>query len=483
MPSHAQLRRFSVIAPRLPRYTSYPPADCFGTGVSAEDYAHWLARIPPGSEVSIYLHVPFCRRLCWFCAARTQGLPAGPAGASAADRLLSSYVAALLAEIAMLREALPEGIRARRILWGGGTPTVLAPADIARLAEALRAAVPLAEGGSFTVEVDPNDIDPARMDALASAGVTRVAVGLQDAHAEVQSLIGRAMPADTLAATVAGLRARGIAGLDMSLLYGLPRQDHARIEATTRMLLSFSPDRIAVLPYRHAPAMARRQSVIPIADLPAPDERAALFKTARQVLRQQGYVPLGIDHFAHPRDGLVQAARDGQLRRGFQGYDAPGTDMVLGLGASAISRLPQGYAQNYTRTTDYLRAVDSRGIATEKGHRLSEEDRLRGRMIEMLLCDFRIDSARLAAEGFGPSRRIAALLASLRESFPADLHPTWQTPGATGAPADDGTQGSPFILANTTQSNPRLLAALTVARPARPRVRAIARHLDRYTDR
>ena len=440
MNQYSQLRRFGLFDANVPRYTSYPPATQFANDVTPAHYASWLSQIPAGAPVSIYLHVPFCRRLCWFCACRTQG--------TSTLAPVSAYVDTLIQEIATLRDALPQGVVAQRIHWGGGTPTLLPPADIARLAAAVAEAFPTSGTSEISVEIDPNEIDNTRLDAFAAIGMNRASIGVQDFDPEIQKIIGREQSYEVTRAAVDGLRARGITSLNTDLLFGLPRQSLAGITASMEMLLSLNPDRVALFGYAHVPWMAKRQALIPTEDLPTPEARLSLFETAEKILRSDGYDSIGIDHFARPTDSLAKAAKAGHLRRNFQGYTDDTCDVLLGLGASAISRLPQGYAQNAPSTAAYQKAARAGAFATTRGHTFAAEDTLRARMIEMLMCDFAISIAQLQAEGFGPEPHIAALLDQTVRHFEGQV-----------TRSEDGIE---------------------IARSARPLTRLIARHLDAY---
>ncbi|QBY01645.1 oxygen-independent coproporphyrinogen III oxidase [Rhodophyticola sp. CCM32] len=382
-----QLRRLGLFDSKVPRYTSYPPATKFSNDVTGDVFADWVRAIPPGSRISAYVHVPFCRRLCWFCACRTQGVRS--------DEPVAAYLASVKSEIALLRQILPEGVELVRLHFGGGTPTLMSPDMLADLANTLTDTLPLAEGAEFSVEIDPNEIDAARLDALATAGMNRASIGVQDFDPAIQQIIGRIQSYDITRDVVEMLRARGIRSLNADILFGLPDQSQARISETVQMLLSLAPDRVALYGYAHVPWMAKRQAMIPTDTLPTPEERLALFETARKLFVWDGYAEIGIDHFARPGDGLERAARTGHLRRNFQGYTTDTCDVLLGIGASSISRFPQGFAQNVSGTAAYQKAVRAGVLATGRGHIHSGEDILRARMIEMLMCDFRIDSAEL----------------------------------------------------------------------------------------
>jgi len=406
----AQLARFGLFDARVPRYTSYPTAPHFSAAVGPATLADWIAALPEGATISLYLHVPFCRRLCWFCACRTQGSPS--------DDPVVAYAGDVLAEIAAVRALLPAGVTLSRLHWGGGTPTMLPPAAIRRLAAAIAAAFPFAPGAEFSVEIDPNEIDGPRLDALAEAGMNRASIGVQDFDPAIQQVIGRDQSYDATKAAVDAIRARGVRSLNADILYGLPHQTPARIADSVQRLLSLSPDRVALYGYAHVPWMARRQVMIPTDAIPTPQERLRLFETARDLFLWDGYDEIGIDHFARPGDGLAVAARTGRLRRNFQGYTDDAAPVLLGLGASAISRFPAGYAQNAARTSDYVRAVREGRLAVERGHVFRGEDRLRARMIEALMCDFRIDRDALS-EGYGvTAERVDAILRAVADRFP-----------------------------------------------------------------
>jgi oxygen-independent coproporphyrinogen-3 oxidase len=405
-----QLRRLGLFDSKVPRYTSYPPATKFSNDVSARDFVDWIGAIPPGSKISAYVHVPFCRRLCWFCACRTQGVRS--------DEPVIAYLESVKSEIALLRDVLPEGVELARLHYGGGTPTLMSPAMLTDLTDALTDVLPLADGAEFSVEIDPNEIDAARLDALAAAGMNRASIGVQDFNNDIQQIIGRIQSYDVTRDAVEMLRARGITSLNADILFGLPDQSQARISETVQMLLSLVPDRVALYGYAHVPWMAKRQAMIPTDTLPSPEERLSLFDTARRLFMWDGYAEIGIDHFARPGDGLEVAARQGRLRRNFQGYTDDTCDVLLGLGASSISRFPQGFAQNDAGTAAYQKAVRAGEMATGRGHAFKGDDILRARMIEMLMCDFRIDSAEIK-NNFGlSSAELDSIYAGAVKAFP-----------------------------------------------------------------
>ncbi|MDE3080517.1 MAG: oxygen-independent coproporphyrinogen III oxidase [Paracoccaceae bacterium] len=440
MTQESQLVQFGLFDARVPRYTSYPTAPHFDASVGATQFADWVRAIPAGSAISLYMHVPFCRRLCWFCACRTQG--------TSSDEPVRAYAEVLKAEISLLKANLAPGVTLSRLHWGGGTPTLL-PADlITELTGTIFDLAPLGPGGEFSVEIDPNEIDAPRLDALAAAGMNRASIGVQDFDIEIQKTIGRDQTYEVTRDAIAEIRARGVKSLNADILYGLPHQTPARISDSVQKLLSLSPDRVALYGYAHVPWMARRQVMIPSDAMPRPEERLDLFETARKLFLWDGYREIGIDHFARPEDGLAVAQAEGALRRNFQGYTDDTAPVLIGIGASSISRFPQGYAQNASATSAHTRAIREGQFSTHRGHVFTDDDRLRGRIIEALMCDFRVSSAEI-------------------------LRDFNVTPGALNE-----------MYSRAMDAFPRMLAldqgGLSIPEHARPLTRMIARAFDAY---
>ncbi len=409
MKQESQLSRLGLFDARVPRYTSYPTAPHFSPAVGASQFENWIRAIPAGSSISLYMHVPFCRRLCWFCACRTQG--------TQSDDPVIAYSEVLLAELRMLKDRLAPGVTLSRLHWGGGTPTLM-PADMMRrVAGAVFDAVPMGPGAEFSVEIDPNEIDDARMDALAESGLNRASIGVQDFDPEIQKVIGRDQSYEITKRAVEMIRDRGVASLNADILYGLPHQTTGKISESVQKLLSLSPDRVALYGYAHVPWMARRQTMIPSEHLPTPQERLELFETARKLFVADRYEEIGIDHFALPTDGLSTAQQAGKLRRNFQGYTDDLAPVLVGMGASSISRFPQGFAQNASATSAHTGAIRDGRFSTARGHEFTAEDKLRSRLIEALMCDFRIDTAEILRD-FDISRaRLMQMFADAAKQF------------------------------------------------------------------
>ncbi|WP_406648210.1 oxygen-independent coproporphyrinogen III oxidase [Aliisedimentitalea scapharcae] len=416
MTQKSQLAKLGLFDAKVPRYTSYPTAPHFHNDVGPDLYADWISQITPGSQVSLYVHVPFCRRLCWFCACRTQG--------TQSDAPVRAYLEVLKAELTLLGQHLPEDVSLSRLHWGGGTPTLLAPDMMTDLAQAIREVAPLAPDAEFSVEIDPNEIDDARLDALAAAGMNRASIGVQDFDDEIQQTIGRIQGFDITREAVEKIRARGIYSLNADILFGLPHQTQARMTESVQKLLSLNPDRVALYGYAHVPWMARRQTMIPSEALPTPEARLDLFETARKLFTWDGYAEIGIDHFATQEDGLTIAQKAGNLKRNFQGYTDDQSDVLLAVGASSIARFPQGYAQNAPATSAHTKAIREGRFSTSRGHVFQGEDKLRSRLIEALMCDFRIDSQEILSTFDISAEKLAAMFSNVDREFPNMLRVT-----------------------------------------------------------
>ena len=416
MVTQTQLTQLGLFDAKVPRYTSYPTAPHFNNDVGPDTYVQWIKALPEDGEISLYVHVPFCRRLCWFCACRTQG--------TQSDAPVEAYLKTLLSELDMLARHLPEGTRLSRLHWGGGTPTLLQPKMMTELATKIAQIAPFAQNYEFSVEIDPNEIDEARLDALAAAGMNRASIGVQDFDEGIQQSIGRLQSFDITRNAADMIRARGIQSLNADILFGLPYQTNEKITQSVQKLLALSPDRVALYGYAHVPWMAKRQQMIPSDALPTPQERLGLFETAARLFEWDGYDAIGIDHFARPEDGLAKAARAGTLRRNFQGYTDDTAAALIGVGASSISRFAQGFAQNAPATGAHTAKIREGRFSISRGHTFSAEDKLRGRMIEALMCDFEINAEELRRD-FGLSQaEVGRRFADVARGYDGLLHVT-----------------------------------------------------------
>ena len=381
------LRRHGLFDAKVPRYTSYPPANHFGRDVGADVQCDWIAAVPQGESVSVYIHIPFCRRLCWFCACRTQG--------TRTMRPVEAYVEHLLTEIAQVKRLLPNGITMGRLHLGGGTPTILSAATMARLLQAVFDAFDRNTDFEFSVEIDPTDAAPDLLQTLIDFGMNRASIGVQDFADHVQKAIGRPQSLDQTKFVAEFLRGAGLPSLNVDLLYGLPHQTPDSFRRTLDHVTDLAPDRLAIYGYAHVPWMSKRQVMIRDSDLPEAMERFELATIAQNTLADQGYRAIGIDHFAKPGDSLAHADVKGTLRRNFQGYTDDQSETLLGFGASAISAFRQGYVHNAVATSAWQDRVISGDLAGHKGYVLTPQDRVVSQIIADLMCRFRFDTGAL----------------------------------------------------------------------------------------
>jgi oxygen-independent coproporphyrinogen-3 oxidase len=366
----------------LPRYTSYPTAPAWSDAFGPDDYREALTRVR--EDVSIYVHVPFCRSLCHFCACN-RIITRDPA-------LPVRYLETLEREVTRTRQELPDDVGAAQLHLGGGTPTHLTPTQLRRLVGFVRDAFPLRPGAEVSIEVDPRVTTLEHVDAIRECGFDRVSLGVQDFDPTVQDAIHRIQPKPVTQALVEDLRAAGVSSIAFDLIYGLPFQTIASFERSLDDVLALAPDRIAIYSYAHVTWLAKQQRGFERKDLPDPSTKLELITLALRRLMEGGYVYIGLDHFAKPQDDLAGALENGTLRRNFMGYTTQAGLDLLGFGPSAISELAGSYAQNHRGLDDWTSAIEEAGFATLRGHRLSREDEDRRFVISALLCQGGIDA-------------------------------------------------------------------------------------------
>jgi oxygen-independent coproporphyrinogen-3 oxidase len=370
-------------AMRVPRYTSYPTAPHFSEAVGETECRRWLRSLPDGEPVSIYLHIPFCREMCWYCGCHTS--------VTRRRAPVSRYVATLAREIEVVAAAIGRRLTVGHVHWGGGSPTLLAAGDVALLHGALKQRFTLDSTAESAIEIDPRTLSPELATAFGRAGVNRASLGVQSFDPKVQVAINRIQSFETTAAAVEMLRERGIPTINFDLVYGLPFQTVQSCLGTVEQALRLQPDRLAVFGYAHVPSFKAHQRKIDEAALPGPAERHEQAAAIARALTSEGYHQIGLDHFALPGDSLAIAAEAGMLHRNFQGYTTDPCRTLIGFGASAIGRLPNGFVQNATRIPDYERRVAGGQLGTIRGYELSADDRRRASIIEQLMCDYRAD--------------------------------------------------------------------------------------------
>ena len=377
----------------VPRYTSFPTAAEFTGAVGATDQAAALTGVT--GDLSLYVHIPFCEQICWYCGCNT--------GRANKVQRLANYLDSLGHEIALLGQSLPAGARVRRVAFGGGSPNAIAPFDFVRLVDTLTVHLPLHDP-VLSIELDPRNLSADWRAVLRCVGITRASLGVQTFAPHLQAAIGRVQPDADIARGTDLLRAAGVTSLNYDLMYGLPGQTEADLAETLARSVALGADRIALFGYAHVPHLIPRQNQIDAAHLPGQEDR---FRMAWQGFRQlgdAGYVPVGFDHFALPGDALAQAALSGRLRRNFQGFTEDQAEVLVGLGASAISQFPGLIAQNEKNAGRYRMLLSQDRLPTCSGVRRSSRDCALGAIIEGLLCRQEAD---LGAE------TMAAMLPSL----------------------------------------------------------------------
>jgi oxygen-independent coproporphyrinogen III oxidase len=399
---HAHLDR------SVPRYTSYPTAAQFHPGITGTVFQRWLSELDPAVPVSLYVHIPFCRKLCRYCGCNTNIV--------AAYEVVESFLDVLEQEIA-LTSTFPQGrLTYSHLHFGGGTPTIVTPDHFRRLCRSIDFHFLRGSDAELAIEIDPRTLTKDMAAALAASGITRASLGIQDFNPSVQVAINRIQPFEVVAAAVARLRHAGVPALNFDLICGLPLQTVSGLLATVDKAVSLEPSRIALFNYAHVPWMKKHQKLLERYELPDASLREELNHCAGDRLREHGYVAIGLDHFARPDDSLARAAVAGTLRRNFQGYTDDQARTLLAFGPSGISRTPQGYAQTHADVDRWREEVSAGRLPIARGVKLSSADCLRADVIEQLMCRNQVDLRTLARlHGAGaPEKAFAAELAALR---------------------------------------------------------------------
>ncbi|HBV00661.1 oxygen-independent coproporphyrinogen III oxidase [Thalassospira lucentensis] len=403
-----QLALYEKYDLRLPRYTSYPTAPHFHDAINGKVFANWLGELNPLQPLSLYLHVPYCEEMCWFCGCNTK--------ITKHYKPVGTYVAALLTEIKNTLGKLDPTHRftVSHIHFGGGSPTILKADDLRTIMGAIRKKVDILPTAEVAIEMDPRTANDDLMDAMIECGFNRASIGIQDFNADVQRAVNRVQSYDLVRDVISGLRHRGIRGINVDLMYGLPNQTVQSIRQTVDQTATLCPDRLSVFGYAHVPWMKKHQNLIPAETLPDTQDRWAQYEEIQNRLAYHRYVAIGLDHFAHQADPMATALYNGKLHRNFQGYTTDRAEALIGFGPSAISSLPQGYAQNDPALARWQRAVEGGDCAVEKGVAVSNEDRLRRDIINELMCNLSVDVAKICATHGTSADRFAPELNRIR---------------------------------------------------------------------
>ncbi|WP_025901593.1 oxygen-independent coproporphyrinogen III oxidase [Tatumella sp. UCD-D_suzukii] len=364
-----------------PRYTSYPTALEFDQCYTEQDFLQAAGRYPQ-RPLSLYLHIPFCHRLCYFCGCNKQITRQG----HKADQYLDTLEAEILKRAPLFRDRT-----VTQMHWGGGTPTFLNTAQVSRLTACLKANFCFSPDAEISLELDPREIELDMLDHLKQEGFNRLSMGVQDFNKQVQKLVNREQDEDFIFALMARAKALGFVSGNIDLIYGLPKQTPESFAYTLQKVLELRPDRLSVFNYAHMPELFAAQRKIKTADLPDAAQKLAILQQSITTLTEGGYQFIGMDHFALPEDELAIAQREGVLHRNFQGYTTQGNTDLLGLGVSAISMIGDTYAQNHKVLNQWHQSVSEQGTGLWRGVSLDTDDCLRREVIKALICQFSLD--------------------------------------------------------------------------------------------
>ncbi len=376
-----------------PRYTSYPTAPYFHPGIGPDEYIKQIQqgnRTVAQRELSLYVHLPFCDTLCYFCGCNMM--------VTQSRQKIEQYLDYLEKELHLLQAQLAPDRNLAHLQWGGGTPTHLSPAQIRRLGDLIHRAFTFTEGAEVGVEIDPRELTWEHMTALQAMGFNRCSIGVQDFDPRVQKAVNRIQPQAVTQQAITWARELGFKSVNIDLMYGLPFQTVASFEATLDRVLAFGPDRLAIFNYAHLPQQIKHQQLIQADWLPTPEQKLQLLKLSIEKLTDAGYVYIGMDHFAKPENELALAQQNGTLYRNFQGYSTHAGLELFALGMTGIGMLSTLYVQNYKTLREYYAALDEDRLPILRGVALTADDCLRREVITELMCNFTLKKAAIAAK-------------------------------------------------------------------------------------
>lgn len=374
-----------------PRYTSYPPANFFHSGYTGDDYTLSVTesnRQEP-ANISIYIHIPFCPRLCHFCGCNT--------GIATKKNHIRRYIDALIKEIQTVSEWIDGERPVTQVHWGGGTPNSIPFEYITEIMDVLRSRFLFAPGAEIAMECSPAYLTLENIDTLAASGFNRISLGVQDFHNEVLEAVNRLASKIPLKTLFPYIRSKGFKSINLDLIYGLPLQTPELFADNITQALELSPDRLVTFSYAHVPWVNKAMEKLETIGLPNADEKFVLFGLAWDMLTRNGYDPIGLDHYAKPEDDLAIAAREKKLHRNFQGYCTRATGQVYAFGSSGISQLWNAYSQNAKNYMQYIEAVESNGTAIERGYKLNRNEIITREAINSLMCNGFLDLEELAS--------------------------------------------------------------------------------------
>ena len=371
-----------------PRYTSYPTAPYFHSGVDANDYTAHIKKdnaTIKNRDLSFYFHLPFCQSLCYFCGCNSF--------VSRDPVKMDEYITYLEKEIELVRPLIDQDRQIAQLHWGGGTPSHFSPQQIQRLGEIIHKHFSFKEDAEVGLEIDPRGMSRDHFVVLHELGFNRCSMGVQDFNPQVQKAVHRIQPEDITLQALAWARELQFDSMNIDLMYGLPFQTEESFAETVDTVISMDPDRLAVFNYAHLPSIFKHQRLIKDETLPRPETKLALFKNTIEQLTDAGYVYIGMDHFAKPNDELTLAMQNGTLYRNFQGYSTHAGLDLFAFGMSSISMLSDLYVQNFKRIDDYYKPLDDKKLPVFRGVQLTADDMLRRDVITTLMCNFRLQKS------------------------------------------------------------------------------------------
>lgn len=376
-----------------PRYTSYPTAPYFHDGIGPEVFEKHLKKDDQSlanKDLSLYFHLPFCDTLCYFCGCNMM--------VTRNRDKIETYIDYLEKEISLLKSKLSPDRKVIQLHWGGGTPTHLSPDQIQRLGGLIHKYFEFQNDAEMSVEIDPRELTQDHMVALKDVGFNRCSMGVQDFNPEVQKTVNRIQPEYLTRQTIGWAKELGFESLNLDLMYGLPYQTVDTFEKTIDSILDMKPDRLAVFNYAHLPKMIKHQKLIKNEWLPSPDIKLQLLKLSIEKLTSNGFVYIGMDHFARPDDELTFAMNNGTLYRNFQGYSTHAGINLLAIGITGISMLSDLYVQNYKKLNEYYEMLDKDKLPVMRGVQLNGDDQLRRELITELMCNFRLKKTKIGSK-------------------------------------------------------------------------------------
>lgn len=393
----------------VPRYTSYPPANYFDTRYNSKDYTGAVIRSnEEGIEnISLYLHIPFCPQLCHYCGCNTH--------ITRNEEIKVSYLGALKKEISMLRPLLKDGRKVSQVHWGGGTPNSLNVDQIADIMMHIRNQFHFIDQPEIAIECNPAHLDHEYVEKLIGLGFNRISLGVQDFSEKVLKSVNREIPVIPVGKFIEQIQTSGKAKVNLDFIYGLPYQNEDSFRETIEKAIALNPDRLVTFSYAHIPNIKKSQKILEKSGLPQAYEKLKMFETTYQLMKEAGYIPIGLDHFAKSGDELAIALQNRTLHRNFQGYcTRETTGQVYAFGTTGISQLENGYAQNAKHVSDYIRQINEGNFTTEKGYSLTNEEKIIRHIITELMCNYYISWEQISTK-YGYSKDDLKMLVGYSE--------------------------------------------------------------------